>query len=66
MAVEKAIDLSCDECGNIFDNPRPTVALVRQSARNLGWKHRNGEDICDQCVDIHEAVQTLITSTRGK
>ena len=49
MAVHKIVDLECDECGALLDDPSGYVAGVRATARSSGWKYRNGRDICDKC-----------------
>lgn len=50
MSVVRMIDLLCNCCHSGYDDPQWTVAQVRNSARQDGWRHtREGRDICPEC-----------------
>lgn len=54
MSVVKQIDLICDECDVHYDDAQWSVGQVRKSAREDGWKYRDGKDICGRCANPNE------------
>lgn len=55
MSIVKTIDVFCDGegCVNWAENATRTnvhATLVRKRAREDGWIHRHGADLCPTCV----------------
>lgn len=50
MSVVRSIDVRCDGCHRLYDNPEPTAAAVRRSAQEDGWKQRGANDYCPECT----------------
>lgn len=66
MTYYYAWTLTCDLCGQIFDNGLPyTLVEVKKDARRYNWvtgRTRLGEDYCSVCdsimqVDAHVSVE---------
>ena len=38
MSLSKAIDVRCDNCGTMLDDPDWTGKQARESARDNGWR----------------------------
>jgi uncharacterized Zn finger protein (UPF0148 family) len=46
--------LACDVCltpQDAFDGAIFTPAQIRQMYRDMGWKRKDGRDICPACVE---------------
>ena len=53
MTAYRFVTLTCDSCGEIFDNGLAmTFPEARKSARNYGWSHKGSRDYCPRrsCV----------------
>lgn len=55
MATSREITVWCDNCyeWTYGDGaPEPTVRGARAAARRIGWRYRNGKDLCPTCAII--------------
>ena len=54
MTAHKMVDLTCDECGNDYNNPHGSAGFARETAKADGWAYRKGKDICYKCLHPDE------------
>lgn len=47
--VHHPVGVGCDFCDAKY-LPNPRADNVRERAAEMGWKYKNGKDICPDCV----------------
>ena len=46
MSAYRFVTLTCDDCGEIFDESDRTIPNARSAAKRLGWTRDGKKDLC--------------------